>query len=262
MPLVMTTYNLASTFANVSMPKSFCIVGSTNGTTWSPIHYASTTTTSTLYTNGAYLGAFNVNSSVAQNGYTTTTSYASSTNSYTYFRLIVISTFNSPTTNPYTLIGQWLINFTPASSSSVSMTLDNAAPNQLNIGGALGIAGGITPLYSTPSLGPGQVGQVLQGIIPATWPGSTNLAGIAITPGVWLVTFFIYCTNGASNFFCPSPTGLAYPTSSVVSFGSTYPCSGTYIYTAPSSTTIYLYSYTNGVTCSTGNSYHTAVRIA
>ena len=131
----------------------------------------------------------------------------------------------------------------------------------LDVSGAIRVSGGITPTYSTPSFSAGQVGQVLQGTIPSTWAGSTPSAGIAITQGVWLITFSIYCTNGANNYFVAVPTNVQYTTSSVASYSS-YPCLGTYIYTATSPTTIYLYSFTNGVTCTVGNSYHTAVRIA
>jgi hypothetical protein len=116
-------------------------------------------------------------------------------------------------------------------------------------------------MYTTPSFSAGQVGQVLQGTIPSSWGGSAYNAGIAITPGVWLVTFYIYCTNGANNYFVAIPTNVQYTTSSVASYLS-YPCSGTYIYTATSNTSLYLYSYTNAVACTPANSYHTAVRIA
>jgi hypothetical protein len=38
-------------------------------------------------------------------------------------------------------IGEWLINFTPV-TSAVSLALDIATPNQLNVGGSLNILGG------------------------------------------------------------------------------------------------------------------------
>ena len=61
---------------------------------------------------------------------------------------------------------------------------------------------------------------MLQGTIPSSWGGSAYNTGITITPGVWLVTFQLYCTNGVNNYFLPPDTNIQYPTSFVASNSS------------------------------------------
>ena len=80
-------------------------------------------------------------------------------------------------------------------TSAVSLALDPAVPNQLNIGGSLGIAGGITPLYSTPSFGPGQVGYQFTSsnlsLAISVTGGTTNASvytSSSIPTGIWLIT--------------------------------------------------------------------------
>ena len=255
-PVVMNNYSFYQSSAQA--PATYYICGSNDGSNnWYPLIKAVATQVTgqtSVYTIPS--GATSTSGTVSNITYN---SYGYGSNAYTYFRLVITNLTSC--TDGRAFFYEWTPAFTPATTSSVSLALDNAVPNQLNIGGSLGIAGGITPLYSTPSFGPGQVGQVLQGTIPSTWGGSAINAGIAITPGVWLITFYIYCTNGANNYFVAIPTNVQYTTSSVASY-SAYPCSGTYIYTATSPITIYLYSYTNAVTCTVSYSYHTAVRIA
>jgi hypothetical protein len=141
-PVVMKSYNIGAIDIPLSNPRTFWILGSNDGTSWNPIHYATTTATSGVYPNFTYIGNFNVTSGTAVNGFTTVTTFPSySSLSYTYFRIVVISTFPN-VGNTYTYIGEWAPVFAPA-SSAVSLALDNAVLNQLNIGGSLGIAGGV-----------------------------------------------------------------------------------------------------------------------
>jgi hypothetical protein len=190
-PVVMKSYNIGAIDTPLSHPRTFWILGSNDGTSWNPIHYATTTATSGVYPNFTYIGNFNVTSGTAVNGFTTVTTFPSySSLSYTYFRIVVISTFPN-VGNTYTYIGEWAPVFTPA-SSAVSLALDNGSPNQLNVAGSLGIVGGITPLYSTPSINPGQIGYVWttygHGVPNAGALAELSSAG-PIPTGVFVIAF-------------------------------------------------------------------------
>jgi hypothetical protein len=190
-PVVMNSYTFASADVPARLPKTFWIVGSNDGTTWYQIQTAScgaTQYSSTAYTTSS---SFLVNSASAQTSgsatVTTTINAPYTTTAFTYFRLIVLSIFS--TTDTYSAIGEWKPIFTPV-TSSVSLALDNTTPNQLNIGGSLGITGGITPLYSTPSFGPGQVGYVYENNTFSTGTGTnwSVLVSQAVPAGIYVAT--------------------------------------------------------------------------
>jgi hypothetical protein len=139
-PLIMKNYQFGVGNVQGQLPKTYWIVGSNDGLTWYPIQSASAAAATTTASNTLVPSVITVNSTSTQTfGSTTitTTAYGTTTNSYTYFRLIG----NSVTIGGATMeIGEWLINFSPV-TSSVSMALDNGFPNQLNVGGALSVAG-------------------------------------------------------------------------------------------------------------------------
>jgi hypothetical protein len=139
-PLIMNSYILGCVDTPLTYPRTFWIIGSNDGITWNPIHYATTTATSGVYTAGTHTGLFTVTSGSAVNSFTTVTTFSSySSLPYTYFRLVIIATFPS-SASTYTYVGEWTPYFSPV-TSSVSMSLDNGVPNQLNIGGGLNVAG-------------------------------------------------------------------------------------------------------------------------
>ena len=120
-PLIMNSYTFAcGAFSNLI--KNYYIVGSTDGTTWYPIHYCTSTTnplnanfttccnyltvtTGTQYIQGGVIGSW------------TTTSYATSTNAYTYFRIIATHVFGNGTVVE---LGEWFINFSGGVSYSTN----------------------------------------------------------------------------------------------------------------------------------------------
>ena len=121
-PLVMYTYTFAGT--GTSLPKNYYIVGSNNGTTWYPIHYCQMAgyplgTTGwlpyTSYITVNYTGNQTVTSSVSS-ATGATTAYSTSTNAYTYFRLIVNNTFGEP----FAEVTEWFINFVGGQSYSTN----------------------------------------------------------------------------------------------------------------------------------------------
>ena len=136
-PLVMSTYQLW--FGGTPLtgfPRSFYIVGSTDGATWYGIQSAvgSVIPGSTLYV-AVPTPPIIVNSTSTQIwGVSTlaTTAYSTSTNSYTYFRMIVTSTFNTSTaTNA--LFGEWYINFAATTPSLVNALSMNPTGQYMSI---------------------------------------------------------------------------------------------------------------------------------
>jgi hypothetical protein len=203
-PLVMKTYQFATGGQPSQLPKTFWIVGSNDGTAWYPIHFGSFSAQPSSTNNALIAGVVTVNasSSVVGSATLTTTTYSTTTNSYTYFRLIALTLYYTGAQG-YFEVGEWLINFTPT-TSSVSMALDNTTPNQLNIGGqlsiggSLGIAGGITPLYSTPSFTSAQVGYSIVNSLSSSSTSTTRftMSTITITPGVWILSASIAVSSG------------------------------------------------------------------
>lgn len=161
-PIKMKTYNIATSESSAySSPKNFSIVGSNDESTWYLIHSA--TNNAILLANqtaNSYIGLFTVANLGNQNGYNTTT-YSTSSDYYTYFRIIVTGIFftASGRTKSYCSISEWLLNFY-AESSTVSLSLDTNSINQMNVNGSLAITNGITPLYQFPDFNINQVGWV------------------------------------------------------------------------------------------------------
>jgi len=114
-PLTMNSYTFMSGGTVTQMPKIYYIVGSNDGTNWYPIQYVSGTTNAatavnqvfTTYFNVLYTGTQSVTS--GQVGSYATTSYATSGNAYTYFRIITTTLWASVSNVE---IGEWYINFT------------------------------------------------------------------------------------------------------------------------------------------------------
>jgi hypothetical protein len=75
------------------------------------------------------------------------TGYSTSSNAYTYFRIFTQLTFgtrfsiSSVQSDGFLAFG--IVPFFTPATSSVSLALDNAVPNQLNVGGAMSVAGGL-----------------------------------------------------------------------------------------------------------------------
>ena len=121
-PLVMNSYQFAIGHFNFRMPKTYYIIGSNDETNWYPIQYGSAAGTTTT---GQYVLVPNTiiaNSASTQTfGSTTitTTTYSTTTNAYIYFRLLCMT--NNNVTGEYIDIGEWVINFTPPSTTTASI---------------------------------------------------------------------------------------------------------------------------------------------
>jgi hypothetical protein len=135
----MNTYNISQYDIAGRTPKTFYICGSNDGNIWNPIHSATVTTNPYSGTH-VYLGtAFNVSTGGTQNTYTCTT-YSSSGNPYSYFRLVVNAIFAND--NTYTVVADWLINFSVATQTGPSravLYMDASNINQLDVSGSLAV---------------------------------------------------------------------------------------------------------------------------
>jgi hypothetical protein len=132
-PLIMQSFTLSSSDSDGqgnTMPKTYFIVGSTNGTTWWPIQYgaaaaqyinAAATATPSIIVNTS--GSQTVGSSTI----TTTNFNGYTTQPYSYFRMYVSSIFGGIVAD----IGQWAITFQQPTAAALS--LDGTTKNQLNL---------------------------------------------------------------------------------------------------------------------------------
>jgi hypothetical protein len=111
-PLIMASYQFATGNVVARTPKTYYIVGNNSGNTWFPIQYgaAGTVTTTPQFT--TVPGIITVNSASTQifgSSTITTTTYATTTNAYTSFRLICLS--NYTVSNDVVSLGEWFVNF-------------------------------------------------------------------------------------------------------------------------------------------------------
>ena len=120
-PLVMASYQFATGGSVNQLPKTYYIVGSNDGTTWYPIQFGSGTGAGTSSVNTVVPGTIIVNSASTQtfgSSTITTTTYSTTTNAYTYFRLIGMTIYTA--SGGVLEIAEWLINFTAATPNPVN----------------------------------------------------------------------------------------------------------------------------------------------
>jgi hypothetical protein len=225
-PLVMKTFYFGGRGTQPArLPQFFYIVGSNTGTgSWTPIFKGTTTSTTGAVLSGtvslsglAPSAAGTISNFYGSTALTYDNTYGNTASSFTYFRLIVSRICSNETTCN---IGEWGLTFdkaTTTTNSSVSLALDNAVPNQLNVGGALGLAGGITPMYYMPTFGPGQVGYSYFAPVPkdisVALNSSAELARLTnVPPGVWLVCtcmcYYGSATNARVKLYVGTTSGI------------------------------------------------------
>jgi len=171
LPLVMASYQFATGNVVARTPKTYYIAGSNDGTTWFPIQYGAAGAVTTTASFTLVPGIILVNSSSTQtfgSSTITTTTYSTTTNAYTYFRLICLSNYSGP--NDVVSLGEWLINFqnglvytsaNNGSTWSTTLTAPANAPLLATAGSyvltaanqtAYLYSNGISGAYTTPTL--------------------------------------------------------------------------------------------------------------
>jgi len=218
-PLIMKNFTLSSFGATSTgyseMPGKFYICGSTDATNWYPLIYiafSGTQVPTGSYTSPVYNILTGTTSGASISNITTNSSgtyntYGNGGNAYTYFRLITTQQMGTLTTggtnDGWLSFAEWNINFTPV-SSTISMSLDPGIPNQLNIGGSLAVAGGVTPMYSTtPNFTPNQIGYIYYTTLTNTAVAITSNSAIMsisnVLPGVYMAYANLIYYSAATN---------------------------------------------------------------
>ena len=130
-PLIMYNYGVTSASSLYNVPKIYYIVGSTDNTNWYPIQYVSMGATNPFTTTSALSSTyFYINNTLTQNftGQITvrasTLSYPTSTNAYTYFRMIVTNIY-FPATYGNAELGLWPITFTTTNNTGTQLYTSN-----------------------------------------------------------------------------------------------------------------------------------------
>jgi hypothetical protein len=144
----MSSYTYASGGGNTNLPKNYYIVGSTDGTTWYPIQLASMTTIPCTTTNTPCTTYIIVNQSGTQTiqgnqtGSGTFTTYSTTTNAYTYFRMIATTTYGG---NVFEL-EEWYINFTAYTPPLLNALTMSSTGQYLALTGSASVSPNLTGL--------------------------------------------------------------------------------------------------------------------
>ena len=170
-PLVMSTYTFACG-GYLNIPKIYYIAGSTDGATWYPIQYASMTTNPLTANATACTTYLTVNQSGTQTiqggttGSGSFTPYATSTQAYTYFRIMATNVFGNGT---LVELGEWYTIFaTPATPLYVApttallanLTTINVMPQQTGLASSTWTTNGISWVASASSVNTPSGGQI------------------------------------------------------------------------------------------------------
>ena len=120
-PLAMYSYAFAAGGSAFNIPKTYYIVGSNDGSNWYPIQYVSINTnpcTTNVNSRTSFVtvnqGTQSITADVSSTF--TITTYSTTTNSYTYFRIIALSTFTGTSFE----LNEWYINFVGGQSYSTN----------------------------------------------------------------------------------------------------------------------------------------------
>lgn len=149
-PLVMSSYQFATGYLTTRLPKTYWILGSTDGTTWYPIQYGSGGTVTSTASFTLVPGVIIVATAGAQtfgSSSVTFTTYATTTNAYTYFRLVGLSTYNS--SGEYLSISEWFINFTAYTPPLLNALTMSSTGQYLALTGSASVSPNLTGLAAS-----------------------------------------------------------------------------------------------------------------
>jgi hypothetical protein len=203
-PLIMASYQFATGNVVSRTPRTYYIVGNNSGNTWFPIQYGAGGAVTTTPQFTTVPGIITVNSASTQifgSSTITTTTYATTTNAYTRFRLICLSNYS--VSNDVVSLGEWFVNFL------YPLTVSRPAASMLSLNH--------TGQYQLVATGPaaGSIMPNRTGLTAATWTqsgvnwgvsASSSFAGYPVfntfnnTSSSWLSDNTIQrYTNGSPN---------------------------------------------------------------
>ena len=156
-PLVMSSYQFATgTGGPPRLPKTYYITGSNDGSNWYPLQYVSGGAATTTAITSLVPGVILINSTSTQTfGSSTvaTTAYSTSTNAYTYFRLVCLTSYSS--SGNWIELGEWLINFgTPSTALIANQSLNaiTVMPQQTRLASNTWAQNGMSYVASASSI--------------------------------------------------------------------------------------------------------------
>ena len=262
--LLMQSYTFSCGGPVNQTPKTYYIIGSNDGTTWFPIQYVSMGSnpyTTTFSTASTYI---TTNQSGSQNlvvgantAVLTCTTYSTTVNTYTYFRILVTTTQGGGVVE----IGEWYINFANGQNYSTNY---GSSWNRLSLNGATQTFGALSGNGQYALTGTGQIAYLvsnyLAGFSTNTYTTLTlsginaniNCASISST-GQYMVIMTQGTTNNVyySTDYGATFTGITVGSAAMTSCAIS--ADGTYI-TVSNATTVYtLNRNTQGYGVSIGN---------
>jgi len=214
-PLVMSSYQFATAYLATRLPKTYWILGSTDGTTWYPIQYGSGGTVTSTASFTLVPGVIIVATAGAQtfgSSSVTFTTYATTTNAYTYFRLVGLSTYNS--SGDYLSISEWFINFTAYTPPLLNALTMSSTGQYLALTGAGSTSPNLSGLAASTWTQNGVGWTASSTAVYSTAYGWHAFDNAAINS--WVPTSNTYSTTGNSSTSYSTTFYTTYPTTQTV----------------------------------------------
>ena len=283
--LKITQFTLATSNDFNTFPRSYYLVGSNDGSTWTSIQRGESSLTSftlannTTIANPIPIGLPSTTATVTYPGSTnpnalTVTNHNGASDYYSMFRFIATATISPTTADPGLELGEWTPTFT-LQSDTLTLSSNTSTTNNmgLNVDGLVSCTRGYKLSYTTlPTYTNTQIGFLISNTLSGVTINNTltTISTINLTIGVYIITFNIGNGVWTGTIYCEASiydaagTELCKSAETGVSGSSYAACVGTLIYSATATTSLTLRtkltSGTNNMTAAKG--VFQAIRIA
>ena len=283
--LKITQFTLATSNDFNTFPRSYYLVGSNDGSTWTSIQRGESSLTSftlannTTIANPIPIGLPSTTATVTYPGSTnpnalTVTNHNGASDYYSMFRFIATATISPTTADPGLELGEWTPTFT-LQSDTLTLSSNTSTTNNmgLNVDGLVSCTRGYQLSYTTlPTYTNTQIGFLISNTLSGVTINNTltTISTINLTIGVYIITFNIGNGVWTGTIYCEASiydaagTELCKSAETGVSGSSYAACVGTLIYSATATTSLTLRtkltSGTNNMTAAKG--VFQAIRIA